>query len=150
MSPLRQRMIEEMKLAGLAPATQAIYIAAVCSLAAYYRRSPDELSEEEVRPYLLSLRERGVARGTFKTIHYGIQFLYCNTLNRDWPLFSKKDPPAQAEAFAQCPGRQPCPQHSPPYDGTALRVVRARNRCGDNTVGCAATRIWPSAHECAG
>ena len=59
MSPLRLRMIEDMKLAGLAPATQALYIAAVCSLAAYHRRSPDELSEEEVRAYLLSLRERG-------------------------------------------------------------------------------------------
>jgi len=129
MSPLRQRMIEEMKLAGLASATQAIYIAAVCSLAAYYRRSPDELSEEEVRAYLLSLRERGVARGTFKTIHYGIQFLYCNTLNRDWPLFSKKDPPAQAEAFAQCPGRQPCPQHSPPYKEPDLQdLLRHRLR----------------------
>ena len=94
-------MIEDMRLAGLAPATQAIYIAAVCSLAACYWRSPDELSEEEVRAYLLTLRERGVARGTFKTIHYGIQFLYCNTLNRDWPLFSKKR--------SASPSRSVCP-----------------------------------------
>jgi len=36
------------------------------------------------------MRECGAARGTFKANHYGIQFLYRNTLNRDWALFSKK------------------------------------------------------------
>jgi hypothetical protein len=90
MTPLRLRMIEDMTLAGLAPTTQAIYIDAVRQLAAHYKRSPDVLSEEEVRAYLLGLRERGVARGTFKTSHYGIQFLYRSTLDRDWALFSKK------------------------------------------------------------
>ena len=90
MSTLRLRMIEEMRLAGLASSTQANYVQAVRALAAHYRRAPDKLSEEEVRAYLLGLRERGVARGTFKTHHYGIQFLYRQTLNRDWPLFSKK------------------------------------------------------------
>jgi hypothetical protein len=90
MSPLRERMIEDMKLAGLSEATHAIYIKAVRGLAAHYRRSPDELSEEEIRAYLLSMLERGAARGTFKANHYGIQFLYRNTLNRDWALFSKK------------------------------------------------------------
>jgi hypothetical protein len=83
-------MIEDMKLAGLSAATHGIYINAVRALAAHYRRSPDQLSEEEVRAYLLSMRDRGAARGTFKANHYGIQFLYRNTLNRDWPLFSKK------------------------------------------------------------
>jgi Phage integrase, N-terminal SAM-like domain len=100
-SELRLRMIEDMKLAGLAATTQAIYIDAVYHLAAHYRRSPDHLSEEEVRSYLLSMRERGVARGTFKTNHYGIQFLYRHTLNREWALFSKKDPTAKAEAAPQ-------------------------------------------------
>jgi hypothetical protein len=83
-------MIEDMRTAGLASGTQALYLDAVRNLAAHYRRSPDELSEEEVRAYLLSLRERGVALGTFKTNHGGIQFLYRWTLDRDWPLFRKK------------------------------------------------------------
>ena len=90
MTPLRQRMTEDMRTAGLASGTQALYLDAVRNLAAHYRRSPDELSEEEVRAYLLSLRERGVALGTFKTNHGGIQFLYRWTLDRDWPLFGKK------------------------------------------------------------
>ena len=90
MSPLRQRMIEDMTLAGLSPTTQAIYINAVRRLAGHYHRSPDKLTEEEVRSYLLGMRERGAARGTFKANHYGVQFLYRNTLGRDWALFSKK------------------------------------------------------------
>ena len=90
MTPLRCRMIDDMTLAGLAPRSQDIYIRSVRRLAAYYRRSPEELSEEEVRAYLIGLRDRGAARGTFKTDHYGIRFLYHHTLGRDWPLFSKK------------------------------------------------------------
>ena len=82
MSPLRMRMIEDMKLAGLSPGTQATYIDAVRKLAAYYRRSPDQLSEEEVRAYILHLRERGAARGTFKANYYGIQYLYRYTVGQ--------------------------------------------------------------------
>jgi Phage integrase, N-terminal SAM-like domain len=55
-------------------------------LAAHYLRSPDLLSEEEVLAYL-QRDERGIARGTFKTNHGGIHFLYTRTLDRDWPLF---------------------------------------------------------------
>lgn len=105
MTPLRLRMIEDMKLAGLAERTRAIYVEAAYKLAAHYRRSPDELSEEEVRSYLVGLRERGVARGTFKANHYGIQFLYRHTLDRAWPLFSKK-------RFARR-GRSACPSSLP-------------------------------------
>ena len=89
MSPLRTRMIEDMKLAGLAAKTQEVYLQAVTALAKHYMRSPDQLTEEEVRRYLLDVRENG-ARGTFKTCHYGIQFFYRNTLGKDWALFKKR------------------------------------------------------------
>jgi hypothetical protein len=99
MSPQRARMIEDMTLAGLAKGTQAVYVQAVRRLAAHYRRPPDQLSEQEVRAYLLCLRERAVARGTFKISHFGLQFFYDRTLGRDWRLFAeKKDLPATAEA----------------------------------------------------
>jgi hypothetical protein len=82
-------MIEDMKLAGLAATTQEIYLQAVRSLAKHYNRSPELLAEEEVRRYLLDVRERN-ARGSFKTSHYGIQFFYRNTLGLDWALFKKR------------------------------------------------------------
>jgi hypothetical protein len=57
---------QDMRLAGLTARSRAIYVKAVRRLAAHYRRSPDELSEEEVRTYLVKLRDGGAARGTFK------------------------------------------------------------------------------------
>jgi hypothetical protein len=48
-------------LAGLTARSQAIYVKSVRRLAAHYRRAPDELSEEEVRAYLVKLRDRGAA-----------------------------------------------------------------------------------------
>jgi hypothetical protein len=108
MSPLRARMIEDMMLAGLARSTQAVYVEAVRKLAGRYRRSPDELSEEEVRSHLVSLRARGIARGTFKSNHYGIQFLYRHTLDRNWPLFSKKR--FVSRSRSACPKRSPTPR----------------------------------------
>src|SRR2546423_13212548 len=89
MSPLRARMIEDMKRAGLAATTQEIYLQAVKSLAKHYNRSPELLAEEEVRRYLLDVRERN-ARGSFKTSHYGIQFFYRNTLGLDWALVKER------------------------------------------------------------
>jgi hypothetical protein len=101
MSPQRARMIEDMILAGLARGTQKLYVHAVRRLAAHYHRSPDLLSEEEVRSYLLGLRQRGVARGTFQTSHYGLRFFYWHTLGRAWELFGgKKDCLAASEAAA--------------------------------------------------
>ena len=43
-----------------------------------------------MRTYLLDLRERAVARGTFKTGQYGLRFLYRHTLGRAWGLFGEK------------------------------------------------------------
>jgi hypothetical protein len=88
-------------LAGLALATQKLYAQAVCGLAAHDRRSPDQLSEDEVRGYLLGLRQRWVARGTFKTSHYRLRFVFHHTLGQAWRLFGgKKDRLATTEAAA--------------------------------------------------
>ena len=62
--------------------TPQVYIQAVRRLVAYYRLSADQLSEEEVRAYLLDLRQNGAARGTFKISHYGLRLLYWPTLDR--------------------------------------------------------------------
>jgi hypothetical protein len=106
MTPLRWKMIDDMQAAGLVAETQTVYLRAVAALAAYYRRAPDQLSEAEVRAYLLHLRDhRGVAHGTFHTQHGGMQFLFTQTLGREWSLFSKKE-------FA-LPSANVCPTSSP-------------------------------------
>ena len=48
MTPLRQKMINDMKLRRFSSSTQQLYIHAVEGLAKYYSRSPDSISEEEV------------------------------------------------------------------------------------------------------
>lgn len=123
MTPLRKRMIEDMTLAGLSAGTQTQYVRAVRGLAAYYRRSPDELSEEEVRRYLLAIRERGAARGTFKTCHYGIQFLYRATLHRPWPLFTKKRSACRGKSA--CRRRSPMPRRGGFWPRSVTRSTRA-------------------------
>jgi Phage integrase, N-terminal SAM-like domain len=115
MTPLRARMMEDMKLAGLAAKTQEVYLQAVSALAKHYRRSPDRLTEEEVRRYLLEVRENG-ARGTFKTCHYGVQFLYRNTLGEDWALFKKR---------SGCPSRSGCRTPFPMLRSCAFSTASA-------------------------
>src|SRR5580692_6160856 len=127
MSPLRARMIEDMKLAGLAATTQEIYLQAVRSLAKHYNRSPELLAEEEVRRYLLDVRERN-ARGSFKTSHYGIQFFYRNTLGEDWALFKKRSGfPSRGAAHSRRGPQSDTPRLFQP--DLRLRPADQRGRC---------------------
>jgi hypothetical protein len=96
MSELRNRMIQDMQLAGLVEGTRREYLRAVRQLAAYYSISPDQLSERSVEHYLLYVRdELGVAKGTFEPIFAGLKFFFINTLGYDWPLFTKKKSASQ-------------------------------------------------------
>jgi integrase/recombinase XerD len=89
MSTLRQRIMEDMQLHGYSAKTQTAYVGAVRGLSKYYKRSPEEITQEEVRGYFLWLvKERGVARSTL-TIHLsGIKFLFEITLKREWLIFN--------------------------------------------------------------
>jgi hypothetical protein len=106
MTELRRRMIEDMELAGLAPGTQDRYVTAVAQLAKAYNRSPDRITEEEVRRHVLRLRdERAVARGTFQTHWHGIRFFYLRTLGVEWGLFSKKKWASRIRSVFRRPAR---------------------------------------------
>jgi integrase/recombinase XerD len=86
-SPLRRRMIEDMQLRGFAPKTQRSYVRSVLGLACYYKRSPDQIIEEEIRRYFVHLTcERKLARPTITIALCGIKFFYEKTLKRDWSL----------------------------------------------------------------
>ena len=86
MTALRQQMREEMQLRGLSAGTQDCYISAVRRLAAHYRKSPDELSEEELRAYFLYLmNEKQLSSSSCRVAHYAIRFLYVQTLKQTWP-----------------------------------------------------------------
>ena len=87
----RERMIEDMQLAGLSQGTQDAYVRAVRQLALHYKLSPDRITERQLREYLMHLREeRAVALGTFQQHFFGIKFFFVNTLGYEWPLLTKK------------------------------------------------------------
>ena len=94
MTPLRQKMIEDMQLRGLAKRTQEAYVRAADGLAGYYRKSPAAVTEEEIRQYLLYLKnEKQAAASTCIQVLCGLKFLYQHTLKREWSIldFVKPD-----------------------------------------------------------
>lgn len=94
MTPLRQKMIEDMQLRGLSPRTQAAYVQVVRQLADYYGRSPDQLSEAELRRYFLYLKnEKQVSRSSCTQALCGVKFLYQHTLQREWAILEFIRPP---------------------------------------------------------
>lgn len=71
----------------------------------------DELSEKQVEDYIFYLREeKKVAKGTFQEYFHAIRFLYVNTLNYDWALFTKKSSPAASETTAPRPQQRRLPR----------------------------------------
>ncbi|MEE4248678.1 MAG: site-specific integrase [Kangiellaceae bacterium] len=86
-NPLRQRMIEDMKLRRLSPKTQIGYIRGVKKLAEYLKRSPEDASSEELRQFQLFLVEQGASNLTINATLSGLQFLFSKTLNRPDVMF---------------------------------------------------------------
>jgi integrase/recombinase XerD len=86
MTYLRDRMLEDMKLHGFSPRTQEGYISAVRQLARYWRKSPDQINEEELRKYFLwMVEEQKAARSTCIVAITGIKFFFEKTLHQQWP-----------------------------------------------------------------
>jgi integrase/recombinase XerD len=81
-SPLRQRMIDDMKIRNMSPNTQYIYISAVARFSAYHRRSPDKLGLEEIRDYHLHLVSRKLKPNTINPIMGALRFFYGKTLGQ--------------------------------------------------------------------
>lgn len=85
MSQLRQRMLDDMRLHGLALKTQDGYVRAVRQLAAHYHKPPDQVTEEELRQYFLYLKDvKGVSRSSCTIALCGIKFFFERTLQRHW------------------------------------------------------------------
>jgi integrase/recombinase XerD len=88
MTGLRRRMIEDMQLHGYASGTQASYVRAVRILAEHYHRSPDQLTENEIRGFFIHLiRQRRLTRPTLTIYRAAIRFFYETTLRRPLPVF---------------------------------------------------------------
>ena len=93
MTPLRQRMIQDLQLRGYSDRTVEAYVRAVVQLARFHHASPDRLTEEQIRQYLLHLvTVQKVARGTHTIALCGLKFFYKETLARPWTVLDVARP----------------------------------------------------------
>jgi integrase/recombinase XerD len=90
-SPLRQRMLEDMRLRKLAPGTQTGYVRAVRKLAGYLRRPPDTATVEDLRNFQLHLVDQGASPITLNATITGLKFFFDVTLDRS-ELMAKMKP----------------------------------------------------------
>jgi len=84
MTPLRAKYIRDLAIRGRAARTQQAYTSYVADLARYYRRSPEQISYEEVADWLHHLiRERHYSASSVNIAVNAVRFLYSVTLSRD-------------------------------------------------------------------
>jgi len=79
-TPLRERMIGDMQVRNMAPLTQRAYVRSVKNFSAFFGRSPDKLTFEDVRSYRLHLMSRGAKPQTINQIVSALRFFYSVTL----------------------------------------------------------------------
>ena len=85
MTELRKRFIEDVQLKGYSVRTQEMYVRAVRQLSQHYKRTPDLITDEELRDYFLyNLNVRKWSRTASTISLCGIKFFYEQTLQRDW------------------------------------------------------------------
>ena len=88
MGALQTKMIEEMKLRNFSPRTRQSYLAAMIGLVKHYGRSPDQLTQDEIRSYLLHLERRGLSPSSRNVAISGMKFFYHQMLGwNDKQLF---------------------------------------------------------------
>ena len=115
MTALRQRMLEDMHIRNLAPATQRSYVEHVARFARHFGRSPAVLGPEEIRTYQVYLTtEKHLAPSTLIVVVAALRFLYTVTLQKRWsvaavlpaPKITKPLPvvlsPAEVVQFLDC------------------------------------------------
>jgi len=82
---LRQRFVEDLQLQGMSARTQQAYTRVVRLLAEHYNKSPEQISEEELRRYFLYVKNiKHWSRATMTQSICGIKFFFEQTLHRDW------------------------------------------------------------------
>jgi hypothetical protein len=116
MTPLRQRMLEDMQIRQLSPHTQRAYLAAVTRFAKHFGRSPADLGLEDIRTFQLHLVSHGIGHSNFTIIVSALRFLYIVTLRKDWRI--DEIPPAAPSS---------CPSYSAPPKSRGARRRARRN-----------------------
>ena len=87
MTPLRQRLMQDLRLRNYSPRTVETYVSRIAQFAKHFGRSPDQLGVEQIRQYQLYLVEqRRASWALFNQTVCALRFLYKVTLGRDWAI----------------------------------------------------------------
>jgi integrase len=82
-TPLRQRMLEDLQIRHYSPTTIRLYLYAVRAFAKHFGKPPDQLGAEHIRRYQLFLtKEKKVSTSTYVMMICGLRFFYTDTLHR--------------------------------------------------------------------
>ena len=96
LTPLAQKMLQDLQLAGKAERTQESYLRAVRKFAQWLNKSPDQASENDLRRYLLFIKNDQQWEGnSLKVAYSGLKFFYCHTCPREWASLTKLRVPKQ-------------------------------------------------------
>lgn len=100
MTPLRQRLVDDLRVRNYSPRTIEAYVAGVARFAKHFGRSPDLLGPEDVRTFQLHLIQRNLSWSTFNQVVCALRFFFGTTLGRSefLPLL----------AYAKKPRKLPC------------------------------------------
>jgi integrase/recombinase XerD len=83
MTPLRERMMEDMRIRGMGDKAQKSHIRAIKNFATFLMRSPDTATPEELRAYQLHMTDTGVTASTFNTRIVALRFFFGMTCGRE-------------------------------------------------------------------
>ena len=98
MTPLRQRMLEDMQIRNLSPLTQRAYAEHVSRFARHFRCSPGRLGPDEIRQYLVYLtNEKHLAPSSIIITVAALRFLYTVTLPQPWSVEAVIPTPKQPQ-----------------------------------------------------
>ena len=85
MTPLRERMIEDMRIHGMGDKAQKAHIRAIRDFAGFLGRSPDTAAPDDLRAYQLHMTDTNVTPSTFNARIMALRFLFGTTCGREDP-----------------------------------------------------------------
>jgi site-specific recombinase XerD len=87
MTPLRQRMLDDMRVRNLSPNAQQLYMDRVAKFAQYFDKSPELLGPEDIRTYQVYLiNQKRASSSMLQQTVCALRFLYRTTLGKEWTL----------------------------------------------------------------
>src|ERR1700756_427122 len=133
MTPLRQRMLDDLRRRNYSPDTIRGYIRAVQQFAEYFGRSPEQMGAEELRRYQIHLlHERKLALGTVENCISALRFLYRKTLKRRDLAFDDLPFPKQPRTLPTVLSQDEVTRLIEAAPNLMDRTLPAANRNGSN------------------